>query len=187
MSVRAGLVAKLVAAGVAVAGAGIAVAGVRVAMAGAGAERAAPGADLTHRCEPIRMPLTPTRAGLGAAGHLELVMAASPFGITVEADGHHVYDVTIRVERLRRRPHELYVAWATTPELDRVVRLGVLGEDGTVHGRLAWNKFLVLVSAETEADGERWRGPILLTGLSPSGLMHTMRGHGIFEAHGIGC
>lgn len=139
------------------------------------------------RCEPIRVALRATGAGIGAAGYLELAMAPSPFGVSVSPDGRYLYDVTIGVERLRRRPGVIYVAWASTPELDRVVNLGALGEDGIVRGRVGWNKFLVLVTAEAAADGERWEGPILLTGTSPSGLMHTMRGHGIFEAHGIGC
>lgn len=147
----------------------------------------APTTPAEGRCEPIRVALRPTSAGLGAAGWLELAMAPSPFGITVSRDGRHVYDLTIGVERLRRRPDAVYVAWATTPELDRVRKLGVIGEDGIVTGRADWNKFLVLVTVEESDDGERWQGPILLTGLSPSGLMHTMRGHGIFEAHGIGC
>lgn len=184
MSGRGWLAAAVVGAGIAAASFGAP--GIAAPRSGV-ADREATGPRSTGRCEPVRMRLQATSAGLGAAGYLELAMAASPFGITVSEDGRYVYDITIAVDRLRRRSDEVYVAWATTPELDRVVRLGVLGEDGIVRGRLEWNKFLVLVSAEASARGERWEGPILLTGTSPSGLMHTMRGHGIFEAHGIGC
>ncbi|MFQ5691032.1 MAG: hypothetical protein ACE5HQ_12260 [Gemmatimonadota bacterium] len=128
-----------------------------------------------------------TNDGLGAAGYMELFVAPSPFGITVSRDGRYLYDVAIRVETLRRRPGRSYVAWAATPELDQVKKLGVVDGSGPVIARVDWNKFLVLVTAEISADGERWEGPVLLTARSPSGLMHTMRGHGFFEAHGISC
>lgn len=142
--------------------------------------------------DPDRVEMRPGTAAPGASGHLELVMAGSPFGVTVSEGGSYVYDVRVRVRQLRKRPGRTYVVWVTTPELDRVRRLGTLGEDLAAGGRVEWNKFLVVVSEE-EADGggaadaERWQGPVLLTATSPSGLMHTMRGHGIFEAHGIGC
>ena len=46
-----------------------------------------------------------------------------------------------------------------------------------------WNKFLVFVTLEpAEATGEaRWQGPVVMRGLSRSGLMHTMAGHGPYE------
>lgn len=139
------------------------------------------------RCDPIRVALAPTAAAPGALAYMELTMAAAPFGVAVSPDGRYVYDVTVGVERLRRRAGETYVVWAATPELDRVRKLGILEESGAVQGRVEYNKFLVFVTAEASADLDRWEGRILLTGLSPSGLMHTMRGHGIFEAHGVGC
>ncbi len=40
---------------------------------------------------------------------------------------------------------------------------------------------MVFVSEEATADVQRWQGPILLRGLSPSGRLHTMAGHGPFE------
>lgn len=136
---------------------------------------------------PERVALTPTSRAPAAAGWMELVMPASPFGVTVAGDGRTVYDVTVAATSLRRREGRHYVVWAATPELDRVRRLGVLDAEGRTAGRVEWNKFLVFVTEEPAPDGDRWTGPILLTGLSPSGLLHTMRGHGIFEAHGVGC
>ena len=49
--------------------------------------------------------------------------------------------------------------------------------------RVDWNQFLVVVSLEPSADqiGARWSGPIVMRGLSRSGFMHTMAGHGPFE------
>lgn len=168
---------------------GVAIAGPAARDAGHGPRGTAGplGAALT-RCEPIRVALQPTSAAPGAAAYMEMSMAPSPFGVAVAADGRYAYDVTIGVERLRRRPGRTYVAWAATPELDRLRKLGVLDEaSGVVRARVQFNKFLVFVTAEASADLDRWEGPILLTGISPSGLMHTMRGHGIFEAHGVGC
>lgn len=138
--------------------------------------------------DPDTVRMRPGNAAPGARGVVDFTMPPSPYGVTVSEDGRYVYDVTVRVERLRRRADRRYVAWATTPELDRVRRLGVLGPEGIASGRVTWNKFLVLVTEEAGGfDGQRWEGPVMLTATSPSGLMHTMRGHGIFEAHGIGC
>ncbi|MGH7541462.1 MAG: hypothetical protein ACRELC_10725, partial [Gemmatimonadota bacterium] len=116
---------------------------------------------------------------------LTLVPSPSPYGIAVGPAGHHRYDITVRVDRLRRRADAAYVVWAATPELDRVRKLGALVEGESVGAPIDWNKFLVFVSEEPSADGESWSGPILLTGLSPSGRMHTMAGHGPFE--GVDC
>ena len=137
------------------------------------------------REDPERVRLRATGSGQGAVGSMELLMSESPFGVTVSEEGRYQYEVTLTLERLRRRPGRVYVAWATTPDLDRVHKLGVVGDAMAVSARVEWTKFLVLVSEEASADVERWSGPILLTGLSPSALMHTMAGHGIFE--GVDC
>ena len=129
--------------------------------------------------ETVRM--RPTQQAPGSRGSMVLTQPTSPFGVTVDSEGHQTYDVTVRVDQLRRHATRHYVVWAATPELDQVIRLGVLGEDSQVTGPVGWNKFLAFVSEETEADVEIFSGPILLTGLSPSGRMHTMAGHGPFE------
>jgi len=113
---------------------------------------------------------------------MELSAPPSPFGITVDVEGRQTYHVVVRIERLRRRPGASYVVWAATPELDQVTRLGVLDDANEASGPVSWNKFLVFVSEEASPDVERWAGPILLSGISPSGRMHTMAGHGPFES-----
>lgn len=110
-----------------------------------------------------------------------LTQPPTPFGVAVDAEGRQVYDVTVQIDQLRRRDQRHYVVWAATPELDQVAKLGILGDDNHLTGPVAWNKFLVFVTEEASMDGEAWAGPILLTGLSPSGRMHTMAGHGPFE------
>lgn len=134
---------------------------------------------------PEEVPLRPTAHGTGAEGRMWLRMSDSPYGVTVSSDGRYVLHVSVEVTRIRRRPGAAYVVWAATPELDRVVRLGALGEEGRVSGEVSFNKFLVFVSEEEAPGVETWSGPILLTGLSPSGRMHTMAGHGPFE--GVDC
>ena len=75
--------------------------------------------------------------------------------------------------------------WITTPNLDKIKRLGVLSDEkvSQVSGQVDWNKFLVVVTLEPSvADDDRmWVGPIIMRGISRSGLMHTMAGHGPFE------
>jgi len=130
---------------------------------------------------PESVPLRPTQNAPGGRGDMQLSAPPSPFGLTVDVEGRQTYRVLVRVDRLRRRQGASYVVWAATPELDHVVRLGVLGEGNEASGPVSWNKFLVFVSEETSPDVERWAGPILLSGISPSGRMHTMAGHGPFE------
>lgn len=147
----------------------------------AGAVCAAPAAD------PRIRPLEPTNPNIGAQGHIAVSYDRSPFGATVTADGHSVRRVRVVVERLRRRVDRHYVVWATTPSLDRVRRLGVLGDAAVATGRVTWNQFMIVVTEERSPDADRWAGPVLLTAVSPSAGMHTMRGHGIFEAHSGPC
>lgn len=134
--------------------------------------------------DPERIPLMPTGEERSFSGYVELVFASSPFGVTVSRDGHSVYDIRLQLETARR-PEAIptLVAWATTPNLDQHVKLGVVDDDLRVTGRVDWNKFLVFVTAESSVNVDRWQGPILLTAMSPSGWLPTMAGHGIFEGY----
>lgn len=129
--------------------------------------------------ETVRM--RPTQQAPGGRASMILTQPPSPFGVAVDAEGRQVYHVQVQIEQMRRRAGRHYVVWATTPDLDEVAKLGSLGEENHLTGPVAWNKFLVFVTEEASLDGETWAGPILLTGLSPSGRMHTMAGHGPFE------
>ncbi|MCG8469681.1 MAG: hypothetical protein MJB57_16000 [Gemmatimonadetes bacterium] len=134
---------------------------------------------------PEVVPMSPTQNAPGGRGSMTLTQPASPFGIHVAVDGQQTYRVAIRVDRLPRRRGSVYVGWVATPQLDEFVRLGTIGETSRVEGSVAWNQFLAFVSEETDPEIERWSGPIVLTGLSPSGRLHTMAGHGPFE--GVSC
>ena len=124
-----------------------------------------------------RLPGTGLAAGLG-----EVTFADSPFGVTLAEDGSYVLDVWLSVERLMAPREGVYVGWLTTPELDKVERLGPL-DGGQLRGRARWNKFLLVVTLEPGDDpgAAMWSGPVVMRGMSRSGQMHTMAGHGAFE------
>ena len=140
----------------------------------------------THGPDYYRFPMVSTRRvpGTGnAAGVGEVAFAKSPFGVSLTPDGSYLYDFTVRFERLRPPRDGAYVVWTTTPELDRIVLAGELADPAAFSGKVAWNKFLVVVTLEPEFDPEAtvWTGPIVIRGMSRSGMMHTMAGHGPFE------
>ena len=126
--------------------------------------------------------LSGTQNAPGGRGSMTLTQPGSPFEITVDEGGFQTFDIEIQIDQMRKRRGAVYVVWAAKPELDEWVQLGTLSEENRLTGRVAWNQFLIFVSEEASADVERWQGPILLTGLSPSGRLHTMAGHGPFEA-----
>ena len=131
-----------------------------------------------------RIDLTPTERAPGGTGVARLRPAATPFGLPVSVDGHLVLEVEVSAQGLPT-PHSLgpyatYVAWATTPDLDEVRRLGVL-TDQPATGRVAWNKFMLFVTAEPGAARERWTGPVVLRGMSASGYMQNFSAHPLFN------
>ncbi len=121
--------------------------------------------------------------GSGAAtGTVDVTFAPSPFGVSLTENGDYLRDLEIDVSNLRPPDQGSFVVWVTTPQLDRIERIGVLG-DGTLRGQVRWNKFLVVISLEQDdaSTAPRWAGPIILRGMSKSGAMHTSAGHGPFE------
>ena len=50
-------------------------------------------------------------------------------------------------------------------------------------GSARWNKFLVVITLEPDDGGESgmWSGPVVFRGMSRSGMMHTMVGHGALQ------
>lgn len=118
-----------------------------------------------------------------AKGTVEVSFSpASPFAVSLAADGSYAYDLSVMLERTRTPAHGTLVAWVTTPDLASVERLGPLDEGQRVSGRVTWNKFLVVITLESDDQyAERWRGPVAFRGMSRSGMMHTMVGHGAFQ------
>jgi len=129
--------------------------------------------------------LVPTRRIPGTAfvdGRADVTFALSPFVVTVSPDGSYNYDVHVTLDGLRAPREGGYVAWVTTTEIDEIRRLGPL-EDGRISGPVDWNKFLVVVTLEPDPTSptDRWTGPVAFRGMSRSGNMHTMAGHGPFQ------
>lgn len=136
--------------------------------------------------EYYRFPMVSTRRvpGTGnAAGVGEVAFAQSPYGVALGTDGSYSYDFTVRFERLGPARDGVYVVWTTTPELDRIALAGELTDTAGFSGEVAWNKFLVVVTLEPafDPDAAMWTGPVVIRGMSRSGMMHTMAGHGPFE------
>lgn len=151
------------------------------------AEPAVPASGL---CSPgpdyYAIPLITTKnlPGTGyAEGTAEVAHAPSPFSVTLAEDGSYRQAVTVTLRRMQAPRTGVLVAWVATTELDEVTRLGTLGPDLTATGVVDWNKFIVVISHEVEDDPEqaRWAGSIALRGMSRSGMMHTMAGHGAFQ------
>ena len=110
-----------------------------------------------------------------AWGVVELGRVPGPFGVTVTAEGNHVSNLTAWISGLpdpgQLGPFEAYVAWATTPTLDPVIRLGPVGNGRNPLGRISFNKFLIMVTAEASANATEREGRLVLRGRSPSSLM----------------
>ena len=125
-----------------------------------------------------RVPGTGNATGVG-----EVNFTQSPYGVAVGDDGSYLYDFTVRFERLSPARGGTYVVWTTTPELDEVVLAGKMTDPAGFSGTVTWNKFLVVVTLEPTFDpaATMWSGPIVIRGMSRSGMMHTMAGHGPFE------
>lgn len=131
-----------------------------------------------------RIELVPTRrvpAAANATGYADVVFDESPFGVAVSAKGYYRYDVEVNTDGLPQIDGREYIVWITPPTLDDVRRVGPL-VDGRLETSVVENKYLVVITVEPEGtNGASWTGPIVMRGMSRSGLMHTMAGHGPFD------
>ncbi len=136
--------------------------------------------------EVYKFSLRATSRARQATGVGELKPAASPFGFAVTAQGFPVYDLELSVRGLRT-PKSLgstgsYVVWLTTPKLDRTEKLGPVDPAGTFHFRVStMNKFILVVSLEESSDVTKRSGPVMLRGISPSGLLQSFASHELFD------
>lgn len=118
-------------------------------------------------------------------GTAAVTFAHSPFGVAVSADGSYAYDVHLNLEGLPAAPPgSAWAVWLTKSDLSEINYAGVLEPGADFSGRVGWNKFLAIVTLEDPAALEveggpaRWQGPVVTRGMSRSGRMHTMAGHG---------
>lgn len=122
--------------------------------------------------------------GTGQAyGKSVMKFAHSPFGISITKDGSYQHKLEIQLERVNKPKNGVLVAWVTTPTLSKFKKIGALDDNFHVTGTVEWNKYIVVITLEESADGSSnmWEGPIAMRGLSKSGRMHTMAGHGPFD------
>ena len=116
--------------------------------------------------------LSATERGGAASGVVSLEYIPGPFTVPVTVDGHYRYALAITLRGLPRAPAGTsYVAWAATPTLDVIQRLGAVTNGVNRPGEIALDRFLVLISAEATPVSSQPRGPVLLRGESPSNRM----------------
>jgi suppressor of ftsI len=107
----------------------------------------------------------------GAFGTARLVPPGSPFGIAVSPAGETLHDVVFRLQlpdAASLGPYATYVAWATTPQLHPVVKLGEVRSGTFRLGRVPFDRFLLLISAERSAGSADRTGRLVLRGTSAS-------------------
>ena len=105
-------------------------------------------------------------------GRALLVPPPTPFGIAVTAAGEQLHDVRLTLRGLPP-PSTLgaftsYVAWATTPQMAPEVRLGEVTNGDVTLGRIPYDRFLILVTAEASARAATRQGRVVLRGTSAS-------------------
>ncbi|HLQ59294.1 MAG TPA: multicopper oxidase family protein [Gemmatimonadales bacterium] len=110
----------------------------------------------------------------GASGRVELAIPPGPFTVAVTADGHSRF---IPIVFLTGLPPTgggggsrggTYIAWAATPQMDTLIKLGEV-ENGRVQLRaIELDKFNFLISSERSARVREPHGRIILRGQSPS-------------------
>jgi hypothetical protein len=133
---------------------------------------------------PYDIALFPTAAAPAASGRARLVYAASPFGVAVTADGRARYDIQVTAAGLPDTASARtagYVAWATSTDLTKWVRLGTVKNGTTTVGHVDMNKFLLVITAEPDSSAATHAGPTVLHGTSPSGWLQNFLSHPLFR------
>jgi hypothetical protein len=120
------------------------------------------------------LPLLSTQAAPLASGIATLHPAPGPFAVAVTREGRPRFGVKLVLSGLPE-PSTLgyreFVAWATTPELEPMLRLGRVRNGQTAIGSIDLERFVIMVSAESSATVPRRSGPLVLRGSSPSLMM----------------
>ena len=102
----------------------------------------------------------------GASGHVELSRPAGPFTVGVTPAGHSRYDLVGSVAGLA--PGRTYVAWVMTPQLDSIIKLGIVSRGRFGARDIALDKFVVLITAERSSAVQSPGEHLVLRGQSPS-------------------
>jgi len=113
--------------------------------------------------------LLPGASGGNAHGTVQLDWIPSPFTVAVAADGTHRWQLTFALASLPALPPGPapgFVAWAAEPSFSHITRMGVVRDGHTALGAVAYDRFLVLVSAEPDTTATERRGRLVLRGES---------------------
>lgn len=109
----------------------------------------------------------------GVRGTVALTLPPSPFTVAVDRDGHHRHRPVVDLAGLPA-PAAIapgatrYVAWVTTPVYAPFVRLGAVENGRTILPEIAFDQFVVVISAEVSDTVTERRGRLVLRGQSPS-------------------
>jgi len=102
----------------------------------------------------------------GVSGRVELASPPGPFTVAVTADGHSRF---IPIFYLSGLPSTgTYIAWATTPQMDSLIKLGEVKNGSVTLRPIDFDKFNILISVERSARVREPRGRIIVRGQSPS-------------------
>ncbi len=108
----------------------------------------------------------------GASGRVELRQPQGPFTISVTPSGALRQTLVTHLAGLPSPaslgPYTIFVAWAATPVMFPVTRLGAVTNGRTTLPTIEHEKFIVLITAEASPDVAEPAGRIVLRGASPS-------------------
>jgi hypothetical protein len=106
------------------------------------------------------------------AGTVELAHPGGPFSLAVDREGRQVYRPLAFLSGLpdpaTLGPYTTYLAWATTPVMSPMLKLGVVTNGRNELPEISFDKFIIIVSAEGSADVSERQGRLVLRGGSPS-------------------
>ena len=111
----------------------------------------------------------------GPRGVVGLLKPSGPFTVAVNAEGRFRVRPVIDLADLPAPgtygAYSTYVAWATTPVLDTMIKLGEVRNGRTLLPELSLDRYMILVSAERNAAGNEREGKLVLRGESASNRM----------------
>ena len=110
--------------------------------------------------------LVPAPGMTGVSGRVELAGPAGPFTVAVTAEGRSRVIPIASLQGLP--PAGTFIAWATPPQMDTVVKLGQVRNGSTTLRAVDLDKFVVLITAERDRRAREPSGRVVLRGQSPS-------------------
>ncbi len=114
--------------------------------------------------------LLPSGVVEGATGTAALGWAPGPYSVSVDQDGVSRWTIAMDLHGLPvpTGPRAGFVAWAAPPTMFPLIRLGTVRNGHSLVGPLALDRFLLLISLESDTTTLERRGPLILRGESAS-------------------